>query len=126
MSPPRASPPSNKKRAGARPGVVVDAPHETVDFLPDDSPLPSAATTTVRPPPRTKVGRALGRVGKTLQLAAGVTIVTAASIAVAWGGRRYVMQSPRFAVRTILVDGNHRRAASTVASEAAIAVGVHA
>ena len=47
----------------------------------------------------------------------------AASIGVGWGLHRYVMQSPRFAVRTVLVDGAHRRAATTVASEGGVAVG---
>jgi cell division protein FtsQ len=35
----------------------------------------------------------------------GLVVVLAASVAVAWGARRYVTTSPRFAVRTVLVDG---------------------
>jgi cell division protein FtsQ len=110
--------PANRKRAAPQ-APILEAPF---DAIVDDSPLPSAATTTVRPPPKTWLPK-LGRVGRTLQLIAGVAIVLSASVAVAWGARRYVMQSPRFGVRTILVDGNHKRAATTVASEAGIAVG---
>jgi cell division protein FtsQ len=50
-------------------------------------------------------------------------VVLAASIAVAWGARRYVMSSPRFAVRTVLVDGATRRSAEQVASAGGIEVG---
>jgi cell division protein FtsQ len=110
--------PANKKRAAPQP-PILEAPF---DAIVDDSPLPSAATTTVRAPERPRFPK-LGRVGRTLQLVAGVAIVLSASVAVAWGARRYVMQSPRFGVRTVLVDGNKKRAATTVASEAGIAVG---
>jgi cell division protein FtsQ len=102
--------PANRKRAVPQ-APILEAPF---DAIVDDSPLPSAATTTVRPPPKTWLPK-LGRVGRTLQLVAGVAVVLSASVAVAWGARRYVMQSPRFGVRTILVDGNHKRAAETVA-----------
>jgi cell division protein FtsQ len=111
-------PPANTKRA-APPRAILDAP---LDAVMEDSPVPSAATTTVRPPPNGKKRR-LGRLARTLELVLGVTIVLGASVAVAWGARRYVMQSPRFAVRNVLVDGNKRRAATTVASEAGVEVG---
>jgi cell division protein FtsQ len=111
--------PANKKRK-APPAPVVEAPFDPI--LGDDSPLPSAATTTVRPPPNKPLSK-LGRVGRALSLVAGVTVVLAASLGVAWGARRYVMNSPRFGVRTIVVDGNKRRTPTTVASEAGVAVG---
>jgi cell division protein FtsQ len=60
---------------------------------------------------------------RTFQLAAGVSVVLAASIAVGWGAQRYATSTPRLAVRTVLVDGAHRRSAATIASEAGIAVG---
>ncbi len=117
-------PPANKRRpqAARAQDETIEAP---LDVITDDSPLPGPATTTVRPPPKAggKPARRLGRVGRTLQLVAGVAIVLSASVGVAWGARRYVMQSPRFAVRTITVDGNHRRAPATIASEANLAVG---
>jgi cell division protein FtsQ len=50
-------------------------------------------------------------------------VVLAASVGVGWGARRYVTSSPRFAVRTVLVDGAHRRSAATITSEGGVAVG---
>jgi cell division protein FtsQ len=44
-------------------------------------------------------------------------------VAVAWGARRYVMTSPRFAIRTVLIDGEKKRSASQVASSAGVEVG---
>ncbi len=50
-------------------------------------------------------------------------MVIAASISVAWGARRYVTTSPRFAVRTVQVEGERRRSANAVADAAGVAVG---
>jgi cell division protein FtsQ len=85
----------------------------------------------VRPPPRPapagpqkdRSGARLPRSVRWLQLIAGVAVVLAASIAVAWGARRYVMSSPRFAIRTVLVDGVQRRSAHEVATAGGIEVG---
>ena len=88
----------------------------------DDSPIPGPATTTLRPPagPRPSTG---GRVVRALSLIAGVAVVLAASCLVAWGARRYVMTSPRFAIRTILVDGQRRRSALQIAEVGGAVVG---
>jgi cell division protein FtsQ len=107
---PAAGAPRGKKKIVAPVDPIAD----------DDSPLPGPATTTLRPP---GMGGLFGRVSRTLQLVAGVVVVLAASIAVAWGARRYLMTSPRFAVRTVLVDGNHRRTPKQVADAAGVAVG---
>jgi cell division protein FtsQ len=58
-----------------------------------------------------------------VQLFAGVVVVLAASIAVGWGARRYVLSSPRFAIRTVLVDGASRRSAEQVAETGGVKVG---
>jgi cell division protein FtsQ len=81
----------------------------------------------VRPPSPPAAPRPRGwtRFPRTAQLAFGAAVVLAASIAVAWGGERYLMTSPRFAVRTVLVEGNRRRAAATIASEGGVAVGLN-
>jgi cell division protein FtsQ len=105
---------------------VIEAPRDPVGD--DDSPLPGPATTTVRPPPSSppsakRAERKLGKVGRAVQLAAGVTLVVAASIGVAWGARRYINESPRFAVRTVLIDGNHRRTPQQIAERGGVAVG---
>ena len=84
------------------------------------------ATTTGRPPapPRSDKPKAKGsRVRATLQMIGGAAIVLAASIGVAYGARRYITSSPRFAVRTVLVDGAHRRSATQIANGGGVAVG---
>jgi cell division protein FtsQ len=112
----------DSKRPSAR---VIDAPADPIDG--DDSPFPGPATTTVRPPPQkaspARRGPGPGRLARTAQLVGGIAIALTASIGVGWGLHRYVMTSPRFAVRTVLVDGAHRRAATTITSEGGIAVG---
>jgi cell division protein FtsQ len=120
------SPPANKKLPESMRPKSITAPPDLV--LDDDSPLPGPATTTVRPPASAKAAprgekEAPGKLARTLQLAGGAAIVISASVAVAWGVRHYVMTSPRFAIRTVLVDGAHRRSATAVASEGGVAVG---
>jgi cell division protein FtsQ len=53
----------------------------------------------------------------------GLMVVVAASIAVAWGIRHHVMTSPRFAVRTVRVEGTARRNSEQVAASAGLQVG---
>jgi len=58
-----------------------------------------------------------------VKLVAGIVIVTAASVLVAYGLRRYLHQSPRFAVKTVYIDGNVRRTAHEIAKRAGIEIG---
>ncbi|WP_437280686.1 FtsQ-type POTRA domain-containing protein [Sorangium sp. So ce375] len=97
-----------------------------------ESPPPPATSVSVRPPrPPAKDGapaearprRPISRHLRALQLLAGAAVVLVASTAVAWGARRYIVSSPRFAVRTVLVDGVQRRTAEQVASSGGIEVG---
>ena len=107
---------------GAAKGGVVDAPPDPMFAGDEISPAPpGAVSSTVRPPaaPRSARSGAL----RSLQLVAGVVVVLACSIAVAWGARRYVLSSPRFAVRTIEVEGHSRRSAAEVAKAAGVSVG---
>jgi cell division protein FtsQ len=106
---------------------VVEAPVEPFGDG-DASPPPPPTSRSVRPPPApaarpAKAAAGPGRVARLAQLVAGAAIVISASAAVAWGARRYIVSSPRFAVRTVLVDGAHRRPADKLASEAGVAVG---
>lgn len=122
----RPAAPANAKRAEPSPARRTDG----------DSPAPPATSVSVRPPargsgaasPPAKEARAAraARVPpglRWLQLVAGVIVVLAASIAVGWGARRYVMSSPRFAIRTVMVEGEQRRSAQDVASAGGIEVG---
>jgi cell division protein FtsQ len=120
----RADPSENeapKNRAvGPRKSAVL-APADPL-FADDDSPPPGPVSQSVRPlAPRPRAPKS--RLVSTLQLLAGVIVVLAASIAVAWGGRRYITTSPRFSVRSVTVDGTQRRSAEQVASLAGVAIG---
>jgi cell division protein FtsQ len=55
--------------------------------------------------------------------AAGVTLVAAASIGLAWLARRHVLASPRFAIVTIDVTGCVHREPAAVVAESGLAVG---
>jgi cell division protein FtsQ len=128
--------PENRRRASASGAApLVDAPGDPLPFD-ADSPAPSA--TTVRPPPppsprgaRKKnvsppaAPRPRSRLVATLQLTLGAMLVIAASVAVAWGARRYLLSTPRFAVRTVEVEGTRRLSAAEVAKLGNVAVGAN-
>lgn len=118
-----SAPPANVRRA-PRKGAVVEAPVEPLG-VDEASPPPPPTSRSVRPPPAPEKApaKAAGRLSRAAQLVAGVAIVIAASAAVGWGARRYIVSSPRFAVRTVLVDGAHRRPAEKIAAAAGVAVG---
>lgn len=118
-----SAPKANRKLPGGPARPVVDAPADPVGG--DDSPLPGPATTTMRPPSLgpAPARRGLGRLARTAQLVGGVAVVLAASTGVAWGARRYLVTSPRFGVRTVLVDGERRRTAAQVAAAGGVEVG---
>jgi cell division protein FtsQ len=60
-----------------------------------------------------------------MRAACGVVLVVGASMGVAWGARRHVMTSPRFAVREVDVVGNERRPDEAIAAESGIAAGTN-
>ncbi|MCU0693925.1 MAG: FtsQ-type POTRA domain-containing protein [Polyangiaceae bacterium] len=75
-----------------------------------------------------RLTRAMGKVRGGMQgirAAAGIVFVVAASIAMAWGLRQHVTTSPRFAVKTIRVDGTFRRTPEQVAETAGLQVGMN-
>jgi cell division protein FtsQ len=123
-----AARPKNRRLPAAprKAGGVVDAPADPIPQI-DESPAPPpATTTTLRPPGRRRPSAPpplRSRVARWLQLTVGVTVVLACSIAVAWGARRYITSSPRFAVRSVLVEGTSRRTADQVAKAGGVAVG---
>jgi len=104
----------------ARKSAVL-APADPI-FGDDASAPPGPVSQSVRPPSPTHRAPK-SRFVSTLQLFAGVVVVLAASIAVAWGARRYITTSPRFSVRTVTVDGTQRRTADQVATLAGITIG---
>ncbi|CAN5730787.1 hypothetical protein BH09MYX1_BH09MYX1_52630 [soil metagenome] len=58
-----------------------------------------------------------------LRTGAGFVLVAAVSLAVAWGARRYVDTSPRFALKETVVSGNVRRPKEAILEEGGIATG---
>ncbi|MFO0552108.1 MAG: FtsQ-type POTRA domain-containing protein [Polyangiaceae bacterium] len=57
------------------------------------------------------------------KLAIGLAIVIVAALGVAWGGRKYMTTSPRFAIRTVTVDGASRLSPKDIAARGGIRVG---
>jgi cell division protein FtsQ len=114
------------------PSTVSTPPAATAD-----SPHPPAAVRSVRPP--SKSGGLSGQAAKPaggppsfpriakafalLKVCVGIAIVIGASVGVAWGAKRYVTTSPRFAVKTVTVDGAQRILPQDVARAGGIVVG---
>ncbi|WP_437679428.1 cell division protein FtsQ/DivIB [Sorangium sp. So ce131] len=115
---PAAAPKNERVRASAQPHESPPPPATSVSVRP---PRPSASDGGSPGAPR--AARPIARHLRALQLLAGAAVVLVASTAVAWGARRYIVSSPRFAVRTVLVDGVQRRTAEQVASSGGIEVG---
>ncbi|HEX3770870.1 MAG TPA: FtsQ-type POTRA domain-containing protein [Polyangiaceae bacterium] len=65
----------------------------------------------------------LARAVAGVRTAAGVALVIACAVGVAWVARRHVMNSPRFAITAIEVSGNERRPAGAIANESGLALG---
>ncbi|MRG95982.1 cell division protein FtsQ/DivIB [Polyangium spumosum] len=117
--------PTNRRLKKPSTPPIVAAPKDPEPQ--HDSPPPPGATTSTIRPPKPKPARRLSlprpKLPRALSLFLGVMIVLSASIAVAWGARRYIMTSPRFAIRTVLVDGNRRLPAEHVAGAGGVTVG---
>jgi cell division protein FtsQ len=112
--------PTNRRRKSASKGLVSAPPDPSFAGENESPPPPEATSTTVRPPAHKRAAKKLPRA---LSLVLGVCVVLSASVAVAWGARRYIMTSPRFSIRTVLVDGNQRMSAEDIASAGGVSVG---
>jgi len=91
--------------------------------IPPDALEPVAASPTkdpVKPAARSARWAAALRIARTT---VGFVLILGVSLGVAWGARRYVNTSPRFAVRETVVDGTVRRSKETILQEGGIAVG---
>jgi cell division protein FtsQ len=110
-----ADPARNKRR----PAPVVEAPADPVAPEGELSPPPGPTASTIRP----LASRPRRKAWSLLSMTAGALLVLACSVGVAWGARRYVLASPRFAIRAVLVDGGSRRSAEEIAAIGGISVG---
>ncbi|MBV9948925.1 MAG: FtsQ-type POTRA domain-containing protein [Myxococcales bacterium] len=75
---------------------------------------------TVAPPPR-----APSRFWPAFRAACGVAVIALASAALAWGARRYVTTSRRFALTRVDVRGSERRTPAALAEETGLALGAN-
>lgn len=124
----RAPPPSNRR--------ITRAP----EVATEDSPAPAAVSRSVRPqsnekvaPKKPKGPRGPGHFARlakrltgtfaVLRLVLGIVVVVGASAGVAWAARRYVLTSPRFAVKTIAIEGAVRTTPERIAEAGGVAVG---
>jgi cell division protein FtsQ len=82
------------------------------------------------PPEARAAARALARrpgpVWSAVKTGLGVAVVVSASVAAGWGARRYVIGSPHFAVTSVQVRGEERRAEAAIAAESGIVQGANA
>lgn len=108
------------KRRAPRHGDVVAAPDEgSVAF--EESPQPPVTRST--PPGAPAGGGLLARVWSLAKLGTGVLIVVGASVTVAWGAHHYALNTPRFAIRQVEVEGNVRLDERRVMELAALELG---
>jgi cell division protein FtsQ len=126
MAEPKSLPANRRVRApSVPPGGVIDAPGE--DYVPPDeteSPAPERNVRKAAARPKAQRGPSvLSEVLRRAQPVVGLIVVVATSIAVAWGIRQHVMTSPRFAVRTVRVDGTNKRNSEQVAAAAGLQIG---
>ncbi|MBK9258890.1 MAG: FtsQ-type POTRA domain-containing protein [Polyangiaceae bacterium] len=109
----------NRRLRAPKPSVVAAPPDPSPEIEHDSPPPPPATTTTVKPPAPSRARK----LPRAVALVLGVCVVLSASVAVAWGARRYITTSPRFCIRTVLVDGNKRLSAEDIASLGGVAIG---
>jgi cell division protein FtsQ len=105
------------KRRRSPPPQVVEAPGE-FGFSAGDTPRPGAVG-----PDRPERDPGLNRVWAGLKLAFGMTLVVAASLAIAWGAHRFAVTTPRFAIEDFRGEGNQRLSTERLARAAGLEKG---
>lgn len=122
--------PKNVKRAPSPSSDPVDdeTPRSVAG---DSSPVPSLVRSV--PPPAKKaeaksevpgkLKKAARAAWSVTRIALGVVIVIVASGGAAWGAKSYVTKSPRFAIKTITVEGAARLTPEDVAKAGGVTVG---
>jgi cell division protein FtsQ len=125
MAEPKSLPANRRVRApSVPPSGVIDAPGE--DYEPPDEPESAAPERNVRKAvsrPKPRGPSMLSGFIRRVQPIVGLLVVVATSIAVAWGIRQHVMTSPRFAVRTVRVEGTTKRNSEQIAAAAGLQIG---
>ena len=118
---------TRRRKPARRAPEAPPAAERAVALEPSPEPAPVASDA---PRPKRRRGPARAEAGSPVlrslwsgtKLVSGVLIVICASVAVAWGAHRYALTTPRFAMRTLEVEGNRRKTDAQIAALA----GVHA
>lgn len=120
---PPAEPTGKKapKRQEARPSAVPEPPPSSPEATSKETVTAKAAARKERRIASPRVRAWVGR----LSLVTGIIVVISASVLVAWGLRRYLRSSPRFALRTIQVDGTQRLTPHHVAQRGGLEAGLN-
>jgi cell division protein FtsQ len=108
--------------AGRLHGASIAAPDE--GFSAGESPVPPAAHAGRKAAPAAGGGR-FQRVATFLRVALGATIVVGVAVGVTWSAHRYALTSPRFAVRTVQVEGGRRFGPEEVRTQGGITPGAN-
>ncbi len=115
------SPPRNSRRPQSAPEAPADSP--------DPPAVGAGRATSMAPepgpkrPPVSERYPAVGKAIRGVKLVVGVAVVVSASLGVAWGARRYMTTSPRFAIKTVAVEGQVRLSPAEVAERGQVRVG---
>jgi cell division protein FtsQ len=92
--------------------------------LPPDVLASRAAAATSVPPPA-KPAKEPSKLVRALRALAGVVLILSISGVVAWGARKYVKSTPRFAVTEIVVSGGHRRSEDELVATSGVRKGAN-
>jgi len=117
-APPSAKPQNRRVRRPSLPPDVLDAAPSTLD--------PIEADTESAPPEKAPPKPLSPRAQRALAIARaflGLVVVVGTACGVAWGARRYVTTSPRFAVHEVVVTGNARFSSEEIEAKAGVARG---
>ncbi len=126
---PRPPRPQNRRLKKVEPapdvlGGLEGADLEEARAALDAPSLPPVARKKHAAPPKAPAGPSrLGVVMAKARTVLGVALVAAVSLGVAWGARRYVDTSPRFALKETVVEGNVRRPKEAILDEGGVTLG---
>lgn len=126
MSRPPSSRPQNRRvrRSSLPPDVLGDdARRSSPDSIEAATQDPPARDDIETKPPPKPLSPGVKRALAAARAVFGVAVVVAIACGVAWGARRYVTKSPRFAVSEIVVSGTHRFAPEDIEAKAGLARG---
>lgn len=112
--------PSNRRVAP--PQLPPDVMAQDYEAPFEEGPSDSAAPPPTRAPQRSA---RLVRAMVILRAVLGAVVVVGVAVGVAWGARRYVRESPRFALKDVRVNGLHHRGQGDIVERAGLVLGTN-